>query len=103
MFQTITNGLLKQRMRRYYFTKTISLILIFINFRMRIFINFLTVDMGLLKLDGILKINSKINVNQTNKKFYYIVNGVDKNSNQVYEENNIDIPIGKYDLNELYK
>ena len=30
-----------------------------------------------------------------------LVNGVDKNNNQIYEENTIDIPGGKYDFNEL--
>ena len=30
-------------------------------------------EIGLLKLDGKLKIDNKINVNQTNNKFYYIV------------------------------
>lgn len=35
-------------------------------------------EIGLVKLDGTLEINKKINVNFTNNKFYYIVNGVDQ-------------------------
>lgn len=58
-------------------------------------------EIEVLKLDGKLEIDSKITINEINNKFYYIVNGVDKNNNQVYEENNIDISFGKYNLNEL--
>jgi hypothetical protein len=58
-------------------------------------------EIGLLKLDGKLEIDNKIDINQTNNKFYYIVNGIDKNNNQVYEEKNIEIPEGKYDFTEI--
>jgi hypothetical protein len=43
---------------------------------------------GLLKLDGNLEVNNK---------FYYLVNGVDKNTNPVNEENTVDIPNDKYE------
>jgi hypothetical protein len=56
---------------------------------------------GLIKLDGNLKINKKINISYTNNKFYYIVNGVDQNNNPVKDEKIIDIPNGKYEFNEL--
>jgi hypothetical protein len=58
-------------------------------------------EVGLVKLDGTIKINNKININYTNNKFYYSVNGVDRNNNQVNEANVINIPNGKYDFNEL--
>lgn len=35
----------------------------------------------MVKLDGTLKISKKININYTNNKFYYSVNGVDENNN----------------------
>ena len=58
-------------------------------------------EIGLVKLDGILEINEKININCANNKFYYIVNGVDQNNNPVKEEKVIDIPNGSYEFNEL--
>jgi hypothetical protein len=53
-------------------------------------------DIALIKLDGSLEINKKINVNYSNNKFYYIVNGVDQNNNSANEEKIIDIPNGKH-------
>ena len=41
------------------------------------------------------------NINWTNNKFHYIISGVDKNNNPIKEEKVIDIPNGKYKLNEL--
>jgi hypothetical protein len=58
-------------------------------------------EIGLAKLDGTLEINNKININYTNNKFYYLINGVDQNNNQIKEERVIDIPNSKYDFNEL--
>src|SRR4051794_16078290 len=58
-------------------------------------------EIAMIKLDGNLEINEKININYTNSKFHYIVNGLDKNNNPVNEANVIDIPGGKYDFNEL--
>jgi hypothetical protein len=58
-------------------------------------------EIALIKLDGDLEINKKININWTNNKFNYIVSGPDQNNNSVKEENVIDIPNGKYDFNEL--
>ena len=54
-------------------------------------------EIGLLKIDGKLEIDNKISVNQNNNKFYYVVNGDDKNTNQVYEKDTITIPEAKYD------
>ena len=54
-------------------------------------------EIELIKLDGNLEINKKININYTNNKFYYLVNGVDRNNNPIKEENIINIPNGKYD------
>jgi hypothetical protein len=58
-------------------------------------------EIGLVKLDGTLEINKQMNVNYTNNKFYYSVNGVDQNNNPVKEEKGIDIPNGKYEFNGL--
>jgi hypothetical protein len=58
-------------------------------------------EIELLKLDGILEISKKVNINYTNNKFYYTVNGVDQNNNLVKEEKSIDIPNAKYEFNEL--
>ena len=46
-------------------------------------------------MDGNLEIKNKLNINQTNDKFYYLVNEVDKNNNPVNEANIIDIPGGR--------
>jgi hypothetical protein len=56
-------------------------------------------EIGLVKLDEILEINKKININYTNNKFYYLINGVDQNNNPANEEKVIDIPNGKYEFN----
>uniref|UniRef100_A0A1I7WXI7 Uncharacterized protein n=1 Tax=Heterorhabditis bacteriophora TaxID=37862 RepID=A0A1I7WXI7_HETBA len=66
-----------------------------------IFLEFLDTkyEIALLKLDSKLEIDSKININETNNKFYYIVNGADKNNNEVNEESSIDIPIEKHFFN----
>jgi hypothetical protein len=40
-------------------------------------------EIGLVKLDGNLETNKKININYTNNKFYYIFKGVDQNNNSV--------------------
>ena len=40
-------------------------------------------EIGLIKLDGNLKVNNKISINYTNNKFYYSVNGFDQNNNPV--------------------
>jgi hypothetical protein len=40
-------------------------------------------EIGLVKLDGNLEMNNKININYTNNKFYYIVSGVDQNNSKV--------------------
>jgi hypothetical protein len=53
-------------------------------------------EIALIKLDGNLEINKKININYTNNKLYYLVNGVDKNNNPVNEASVIDIPNGKH-------
>src|ERR1700733_8985024 len=53
-------------------------------------------EIALIKLDGDLEINKKININYTNNKFYYSVNGVDQNNNLVNGEKVIDIPNGKH-------
>jgi hypothetical protein len=58
-------------------------------------------EIGLARLDGNLEINKKININYTNNKFYYLVNGLDKNNNPINEENTVDIPNGNYEFNEL--
>ena len=58
-------------------------------------------EIGLVKLDGSLEINKKTSINYTNNKFYYSVNEVDKNNKPVNEANVIDIPNGKYELDEL--
>jgi hypothetical protein len=58
-------------------------------------------EIGLVKLDGSLEINKKINISWTNNKFYYIVIRADPNNKQIKEEKIIDIPNGKYDFNEL--
>ena len=58
-------------------------------------------EIAFVKLDGNLEINNKININYTNNKFYYLINGVDQNNNPVNEASVIDIPDGKYDFNEL--
>ena len=58
-------------------------------------------EIALIKLDGILEINKEININYTNNKFYYSVNGVNENNNPLNEANVIDIPADKYDFNEL--
>jgi hypothetical protein len=42
-------------------------------------------EIALIKLDGTLEINKKINVNYSNNKFHYLVNGVDQNNNQTKE------------------
>jgi hypothetical protein len=55
----------------------------------------------MIKLDGILEINNKIDINYTNNKFSYSVNGLDKNNNPVNEEKIINVPNGKYECNEL--
>ena len=39
-------------------------------------------EIGLLKLDGKLEIDNKINLNQNNNKFYYMVDRIDKNNNK---------------------
>ena len=46
-------------------------------------------EIALIKLDGNLEINKKISINYTNNKFYYLVNGVDKNNNPINEEKTI--------------
>ena len=56
-------------------------------------------EIGLIKLDGILEINKQINY--TNNKFYYLINGVDQNNNPVKADKVIDIPNSKYESNEL--
>jgi hypothetical protein len=43
----------------------------------------------LIGLGGILGICKKININYTNNKFYYLVDGVDQNNNTVKEEKGI--------------
>ena len=58
-------------------------------------------EIGLIKLDGILEINKQININYTNNKFYYLINGVNQNNNPVKEDKVIDIPNSKYESNEL--
>jgi hypothetical protein len=58
-------------------------------------------EIGLVKLDGTLKISKKININYTNDKFCYLINEFDQNNNTVNEEKIINIPNGKYDFNEL--
>jgi hypothetical protein len=58
-------------------------------------------EIGLIKLDGLIEINRQININHMNNKFYYWINGVDKNNNSIIEEKVIDIPTGKYEFNEL--
>jgi hypothetical protein len=58
-------------------------------------------EIALIKLDGILEINKKTNINYSNNKFYYLINGVDQNNNPVKEEKLIVIPNGKYDLDKL--
>ena len=58
-------------------------------------------EIALIKLDGNLELNNKININYTNNKFYYLVNRVDQNNNPINEENVIDIPNGKYEFNKL--
>jgi hypothetical protein len=58
-------------------------------------------EIALIKLDGNLEVNNKININYTNNKFYYSVDGPNKNNNSVKEEKVIDIPNGKYEFNEL--
>jgi hypothetical protein len=58
-------------------------------------------EIALIKLDGNLEVNNKINTNYANNKFYYLVNGIDQNNNPINEENVIDIPNGKYEFNEL--
>jgi hypothetical protein len=47
-------------------------------------------EMALIKLDGNLEINKKININ------YYSADGVDQNNNPVNEEKVIDILNGKH-------
>jgi hypothetical protein len=59
-------------------------------------------EIGLVRLDGSLEINQKININCTNNKFYYIISGTDPNNNPIKEEKVMNIPNGKYDFNELY-
>ena len=49
-------------------------------------------EIALIKLDGNLELNNKININYTNNKFYYLVNRVDQNNNPINEEKVIDIP-----------
>jgi hypothetical protein len=58
-------------------------------------------EIALIKLDGTLEINKKTNINYTNNKFCYSVNGVDQNNNPVNEEKVINIPNGSYEFNEL--
>jgi hypothetical protein len=58
-------------------------------------------EIGLVKLDGTIEINNKININYTNNKFYYFVNRVNQNNNSVNKANVIDIPGGKYDFNKI--
>lgn len=58
-------------------------------------------EIGLIKLDGLIKINQKMNINCTNNKFYYITDGVDSNNNRIKEEKVINILNGKYEFNEL--
>jgi hypothetical protein len=40
-------------------------------------------ELGLVKLDGLIEINQKININCMNNKFYYIISGVDSNNNPI--------------------
>lgn len=58
-------------------------------------------EIGFLKLERNIEINNKVNVNQTNKKFYYVINGIDRNNNQIFEEHVIDISEIKYSFNEI--
>jgi hypothetical protein len=58
-------------------------------------------EIAFVKLDGNLEINNKINMNYTNNKFYYLINGIDQNNNPVNEEKVINIMNGNYDFNEL--
>jgi hypothetical protein len=58
-------------------------------------------EIGLVKLDGILEINEKIKINNTNNKFTYIVTELDKNNNINNNEFNIQITKGNYDFDEL--
>jgi hypothetical protein len=58
-------------------------------------------EIALIKLDGILEISKKININYSNNKFYYIINRFDQNNNSLKEEKVINIPNGNYEFNEL--
>jgi hypothetical protein len=58
-------------------------------------------EIALLKIDGDLELSNKIIINQTNNKFYYSVNGTDKDNKLISKDFVINIPNGKYDLNEL--
>ena len=49
-------------------------------------------EIPLIKLDGNIEVNNKIDIIYTNSIFYYSVNGVDRNNNLVNEVNLIDIP-----------
>ena len=56
----------------------------------------------LVKLNGNLVIDKKININLSNNKFYYSINGINSNTNNfVTEEHTIDIPTGIYEFNNL--
>jgi hypothetical protein len=42
-------------------------------------------EIGLIKMDGELETDNKINITQTNNIFAYNVNGIDKNNNEINE------------------
>jgi hypothetical protein len=42
-------------------------------------------ETALIKLDGILEINKKTNINYSNNKFHYFVNRVDQNNNPIHQ------------------
>jgi hypothetical protein len=44
-------------------------------------------EVGLVKLDGTIEINNKINVNYSNNKFYYVISGIDQNNTQLMKKN----------------
>lgn len=40
-------------------------------------------EIALVKMDGTLEFNNRVNINYTNNKCYYLINGVDQNNNQI--------------------
>ena len=61
-------------------------------------------QIGILKLDGYLGIKRKMNINQTNNKFYYSINKNSQNNNIIIDEDCvIGIPEDTSDLDKLIK